>query len=470
MTKKILFTAIIILLSLVSFSQEMNNTLYFLRFSPQANLLNPSMTPEAKVWVGFPGLNSIGLQYNNNSFNLGDVIVKKKNYTGDKPYMISIDNLYDAMSEKSTININTDISLLSIGIRSKRDVFTLDIRHKNTISVGFDKSLFGFFKEGSVAYKGKSVEFGDTQLNSLAYNEIALGYSRELDDEKKLIVGGKLKMIMGISSLNMSDSNLSLNIASDGLSANVRSKMDVRVAGPIKFKDPKAIEFKFDDMEFDDSDIGGTMLGTDNLGFGIDLGMQYKLTEDISLYASVLDIGFVNWKSGHNIYMNADYDWEGIDFSKHIKDSNVDALEDLADDLEEEFKLTKKDEGFTQALPTKLYVGGQYKVKEWFTAGLLSRTQFYNGRVYSSLTASGNVKTGKRLSASLSYSVVNNSYTNVGFGFTVQGGPIQFYMVTDNIFAGNIASAQLVNLRLGMNIRVGLTSKRKVDVTDVMVN
>jgi len=468
MMKKLIYTVILLLFSYVSFSQEMNNTLYFLRYSPQANSLNPAITLEAKVWVGFPALSSIGLQYNNNSFNLEDIIIKKKNYTGDKPYMISIDNLYDNLSNNTTINMNTDITLMSIGIRAKRDVYTLEMKHKNTFSMGFDKSLVGFFKEGTAAYKGETIQFGDTQFNGLAYNEIAIGYSRELDKEKKFIVGAKLKLIMGIASMDMSDSNLSLDIAKDGLSANVRSKMDVRVAGPILFKNPNAEEFKIDDVDYDDSDVAGTALGSNNLGFGIDLGVQYRLLENVTLYASVLDLGFINWKEGHNVFMNADYDWDGIDFTNQIKDDSFDAMEEFSDELEKEFVLTKKDEGFIQALPAKLFIGGQYKVKEWFTAGLLSRTQFYNGRVYSSLTASGNIAATRRLSASLSYSVLNNSYTNVGLGVTAQLGPLQLYMVTDNIFAANLATTQLVNARFGMNIRVGLKKKRKLEELELV--
>ena len=273
---------------------------------------------------------------------------------------------------------------------------------------------------------------------------------------------------MGIASMDMSDSNLSLDIAKDGLSANVRSKMDVRVAGPILFKNPNAEEFKIDDVDYDDSDVAGTALGSNNLGFGIDLGVQYRLLENVTLYASVLDLGFINWKEGHNVFMNADYDWDGIDFTNQIKDDSFDAMEEFSDELEKEFVLTKKDEGFIQALPAKLFIGGQYKVKEWFTAGLLSRTQFYNGRVYSSLTASGNIAATRRLSASLSYSVLNNSYTNVGLGVTAQLGPLQLYMVTDNIFAANLATTQLVNARFGMNIRVGLKKKRKLEELELV--
>lgn len=460
--KKLFYTTVLVLLSFISFSQELNNTLYFLRYSPQANYLNSAINPEADVWVGFPGFTSFAFQYNNNSFNIEDVLVKKGG--GEKPVKIDINHLYDAMSQNSTINMNTEIALFSLGLRFKDDYWTLDIRNKNTVAMGFDKSFIGFFKEGTTPFLGKTIEFGDTQLNALAYNEIAFGYSHLFDVEHNFVLGAKLKFILGIASLDMTDSNLSMKIADDGMSANVKANTNIRLAGPVKFDETQGADFKIKDMEFDDSNILKTAFGTDNIGLGLDIGMQYSINEDISLYASVLDIGYINWSNAYNINMTADYNWSGINFSNQIKDSNIDAMEELSDDLEEEFKLNKKDKSFVQALPTKIYVGGQYNVKEWFKAGLLCRTQFYNGRVYSALTASGNFFTSKRLSASVSYTMANNSYNNIGFGFTTQTGPMQFYFVTDNILAANFTKAQLINFRFGMNIRVGLKNKPQAEV------
>jgi len=459
MLKKIIYTAIALIFTLAANSQEMNNTLYFLRYSPQANSLNPAINPEAKVWGGIPGLTSIGLNYNNNSFSLSDLLVNTK--TGDKPVKIDINNLYSSMAQNTTINMNNEIVLMSVGIKAKNQYFTLDIKHKNNISFGFDKSIIGFFKEGTVGYLGKSVEFGDTQMNALAYNEIAIGYSREIGKDKKLVIGGKLKAIMGVASVDMRDSQLSLSLASDGMDATVRSKQDVRIGGPIRTKigvDPN--DFKVGDLEIDDNAGPSAFMGTDNLGFGIDLGATYKVMDKVTLYASILDLGYIKWSNGTNVLMDADYLWKGINYTETIKDDNIDAMDQLSDDLEENFKLQKEDKSFTQMLPTKIYIGGQYEVKEWFTAGILNRNQFYYGRLYSSLTLSGNVKAGRRLSASVSYSVVNNSYTNIGFGFTSQLGPLQLYMVTDNVLASNLTNAQLVNFRMGLNIRVGLPKKK----------
>ena len=91
MIKRIIYTATILLFTLVVSSQEMNNTLYFLKYSPQSNALNPAITPDAKIWVGFPALSSISLNYNNNSFGLSDLLINRG--IGEKPVKIDINNI-----------------------------------------------------------------------------------------------------------------------------------------------------------------------------------------------------------------------------------------------------------------------------------------------------------------------------------------------------------------------------------------
>jgi len=54
------------------------------------------------------------------------------------------------------------------------------------------------------------------------------------------------------------------------------------------------------------------------------------------------------------------------------------------------------------------------------------------------------------------YSAVNGTYDNLGLGLALRGGPLQFYMVNDNILAlANPVRADFVNIRFGMNILVG---------------
>jgi hypothetical protein len=69
---------------------------------------------------------------------------------------------------------------------------------------------------------------------------------------------------------------------------------------------------------------------------------------------------------------------------------------------------------------------------------------------------------GKVLSASASYSIYNRSYNNFGLGLTVNGGPVQLYIVTDNILGVFIPhKAKNLHLRCGINLTFGRKEKEK---------
>jgi hypothetical protein len=94
--------------------------------------------------------------------------------------------------------------------------------------------------------------------------------------------------------------------------------------------------------------------------------------------------------------------------------------------------------------------------------GALSRTEIFNGKIQSSLTLSANARFFRNLSTSLSYSALNNSYNNIGFGLAAKFGPLQFYTITDNIMAAiKPNSAQIANIRFGFNLLFGCKDKTK---------
>ena len=69
------------------------------------------------------------------------------------------------------------------------------------------------------------------------------------------------------------------------------------------------------------------------------------------------------------------------------------------------------------------------------------------------------------LSASISYSIMNGSYNNIGFGLVLGGAPFQIYIISDNASAalwGHQTTS--VNFRFGLNVAFGFRKKdKKVD-------
>lgn len=82
-------------------------------------------------------------------------------------------------------------------------------------------------------------------------------------------------------------------------------------------------------------------------------------------------------------------------------------------------------------------------------------------------TASINKEFGRRVGTSLSYTITNNSFNNIGAGLSLNFAPIQIYFVGDNILrmplslmAGKnlnpyVNSLQYFNFRMGINFIFG---------------
>ncbi len=430
---------------------------------PQSNQLNPAIQPECKVFLGFPGLSSIYVNYANNGFTYSDIIKDGTGLQKDS-LVVDINSFHDALQSTNTIVNQLDYTFFSLGIRAKKMFFTLDVSSKIDNRLGFDKGLVSFLKNGNAGYMGRTANLGAIGLDGTAYNEVALGVSKQVTE--KLTVGVKAKMLFGVANMHMDQSNLSVYTSESGDLVQLRSKQLMKVSMPLDVT--QDADGYIDDVDVLDDDFDGTFFsGTNNKGFAFDLGATYQFNDRTTFYASILDIGGIKWNDTYELSQDATFDWQGGDWSQsgNSNDPNYreieDVMEDLTDSIADAFRFKDKAGSYSRALPTKIYLGGSYKLNERVNVGAVSRTEIFNGKVRPSLSLSANTRVIRNFSASLSYSMVNNSYNNVGVGIAAKLGPFQIYAVSDNILAMNPNTAKTANLRFGMNMMFGCRKKTK---------
>jgi hypothetical protein len=452
--------------AILASGQKMNNTLYLMQNVPQSNQLNPAIQPECKVFVGFPALSSIYFNYSNNSFAYSDIIHKGTGIRKDS-LIVDINKFHDALKSTNFITQQIDLSLFALGIRAKNFYFTFDIIEKNDFHTSADKEIISFLKDGNYNYRGKTADFGGLGLDANHYREFALGVSKKIND--KWTVGVKGKLLFGIANLNMEKSDVSITTSLTGDQVDLRSRQLLNVSLPINqigFNDNGFV----DDINFDGDDFDQDFaLNTDNKGLAIDLGATYQMDEKTTLYASIVDLGYINWKTDvHQFTQDATFKYTGADLTQS-GNSNApdykeveDAFDDLVDDLKDEFMISDDAKSYRTALPTRLYMGGSYKVSKRLNFGALSRTEIYNSKIHSSLTLSANARVIRNVSTSISYSMVNNTYNNIGVGLATKLGPFQLYMVSDNILAPiNPKNFQNFSFRFGLNMLFGCRDKTR---------
>lgn len=460
-------TGILILLLSVSVSaQKMNNTLYLMQNVPQSNQLNPAIQPECKVFVGFPALSSIYLNYSNSSFGYNDIITDGTGIRKDS-LVVDINSFHDALQTTNFISQQFELTLFALGIRAKDYFFTLDVIEKQDSRFSFDQEMVTFLKDGNYPYRGRTANWGGLGMDASYYHEVALGVSKKIND--KWTVGIKGKMLFGIANMHMEDSDISVFTSASGNEIILNSEHRLRVSMPINQVGLDSDGF-VDDIDLDGDDYDADFFAnTDNKGFAVDLGMTYQMDEKTRLYASILDIGSINWKTnGYEFSQKGSFTWTGADWSQsgNSNDPNYREIEDVFDDLTDsivdEFRVNDKVGSYSVGLPTKIYLGGTHDLNKKVNVGALSRTEIFNGKIQSSLTFSANARFFRNLSTTLSYSVVNNSYNNIGFGLATKLGPTQFYVVSDNVMAAiKPNTAHLANIRFGINFLFGCKDKTK---------
>ena len=467
-TKSLIF-CLILIGGFLSLSAQESTTLYFMKGMPQSDLMNPALHNDSSaVVIGLPGLAGTYFDFNSD-FAINDLIHKGTGARADS-LIVDIDKFHNALKPRNSVQQNFNIPLFYLGIRVKKSFFSFGITEKEMSRFSFDKNLITFIIEGNGSHMNENFDLGTIGFDAFQYREYAFGYSNELI-KNKLTVGAKVKALYGKSAVQTNKMNLSVETAADGSYLNLSSDMNINISAPVKVEYDQ--DNYFSGMNADDVEVKDYMLQKGNTGIAFDLGAVYKLTPKITLTGSVIDLGKITYKSDV-ITLNhvSTYKWEGIDFSNSIDESKPDYVDpsDLMDDelkkIENSFKPKKSEfgsEAFDMNLPMKIYLGGTYQLSKNFNVGLLDRMYKHGNISENTVTLSANAMLGRFLSLTGSYSMIDKSTNNLGFGMAFRLGFMQWYLVSDNLMALNDPSkAEFVNLRFGMNILFGRKHKPKV--------
>ncbi len=269
----------------------------------------------------------------------------------------------------------------------------------------------------------------------MGYLEFGMGGTYMVN--RDLTIGGRIKFLKGIANATTHTSLLDISLSNE-YAITVQADADIRTSGIHNFGE-------------DDFDAGDSWRDyTRNNGVALDLGAMYRINDRITVGASLIDLGGIRWKNDTYAYRidpeKAHYTFEGIDLNRILND-DVAYMDDLLDSLQQQFEPTEGAIGaYRTPLPSKLYLSGTYKFGRNFTAGALIFAEKSKGRFMPGFTAALNKEFGRRVGASLTYTMTNNAYNNIGAGVSLNFAPFQLYFVGDNLLRVPIAIATQGNL------------------------
>lgn len=435
---------------------------YFMESMPNRHKLNPAMTPDYNYVSLLPVLGGFSVGTNAN-IGINDFLFSRNGelVTGLNK-QVSADEFLDGLKNDNYLEANLDLNIISFGFKAWGGFNTFDLSVKSTTGVNLPKDLFEFAKIGQRDGEATTYDFGNIYATSTNYVELAFGHSRQITDRFR--AGAKFKYLAGVARMDLSIDQMAVRMSQD--------RWSVRETGHAFTSEVLDIRYK-DNGEIDDVDYG--KVGVAGNGIGIDLGATYRLLDNLTLSASLTDIGFISWKGSDASVDPDEFVFDGFHHLGAEDDpvTGESALDQETDQLEEDLKdlvrfRNETDARQTQSLSTTLNIGGEYSLlNNKISVGLLSSTRLGSKKKWSELMASANFRPVKWFQAT-----VNGSVSNLGhsMGLLLNFNPrgFNFYIGSDYVpfkYAkqGAPISTAKVDVVMGMTITFGHNKHKKED-------
>ncbi|MFT6370308.1 MAG: hypothetical protein ACJAWH_001391 [Maribacter sp.] len=461
---------LLLVLFCASLSAQNKQVLYDFNDIPQALMVNPGMETDFQWYAGVPLLSGISGYAGTNGITVNDIFADDGLDINDKVRGLMINGL----TTRDEFSQALKVDLFNGGFRSPYSnifySFGAYLEMANILYWPKDYIILAF--DGNANQLNTRFNLGDLKTRGSTVAVYHFGINKKIN--KKLTAGARAKLYSGITDFN-STNNKGYLVNNEGQNNTIATTLSA-------------------DMQFRNSGFGalstaedqGTLANTfvkraifgGDLGLGMDLGFTYHLNERTAITGSVLDLGFI-YHSGnvykYNLKGNATIEGIQINVLQELADLNRDFWQDLVDDVEELIPFETTNSAYVTFRPTKLNASirhdfgapiGSEEACDCGTDGSNNRTVKYRNGIGGQLFAINRPRGpqvaltgfylrrfGRFMTIKGTYTIDKFSSTNVGVGINLQAGPVNFYLMGDNLLSyQNIAASNYASFQLGLNI------------------
>ncbi|MCM1078996.1 MAG: DUF5723 family protein [Bacteroidales bacterium] len=437
------------------------NSAYFTEDQKFRHTLNPAFGNEQN-YVSVPALGNLNVNVHGN-FGYQDVVMKnpmpggKRMTTFMNPY-ISVDEALAGFGTNNRVAGNVSLAVLSAGFKGFGGYNTVELNVRTSFGAALPYELFEFAKNTG----NKNYEIGDVSASAIGYAELAFGHSRQIND--KLRVGGKFKLLFGGARADVKLRNLKADLsAEDKWIVSGEGEADVSMKG---------FTFKSETKEYNDEDRGsyeyvndvdvdGAGLG--GFGMAVDLGGVYKINDDWTVSAALLDLGFIRWSNDMRaVNRQKAFEFDGFHDISVNSGSGVsfdDQIDNYGDQLADFANLTDEGDrgGRTTGIGATMVFGGEYTLPAYrkLKFGALSTTRINGDFSWTEGRISANYAPLSWLNGGVSFAV-NSFTTSCGWILNIHPKGYNFFIGMDHILGKTskemIPLSSNASISLGMNI------------------
>lgn len=338
-------------------------------------------------------------------------------------------DIFTRMLRHPSFRQNVEVSWLNFTYRTKRGFLNFNIAERQFFTTSLKGELLDFLFRSDIL----STPIGRSQkipFQAAHYREYSLGYAYT-SRSKKLSAGLRAKLYFGkfafYGNIQGSINNLSNNYA-------------VTTAGIVHISLPEEMiispDSKINRIDLSKENILNYFWNSGNPGLGMDLGIHYKVNPRLSVSASMVNLGKINWKSEVNsrsmetqFYLIPDtYEPDTLEVPTLIKRDKLSyaGIFYLS-------RLERDSAAFSRALPLHWYAGIKYQVSPLLSISLTDRYTVIKNLSYNSLTLLANFNVNAKLTLSTGYAMIGDAYFNLPMGLFLKQNFGQVYLGTDNL-------------------------------------
>ena len=497
-SSKLIGVFFIMLVCTLSANAQFLRTSYFMEGTHYRQQLNPALTP-TKGYFNLPVIGAVNATVGSTSLGYQDII----DIIDDGDDFYTKPDFMNRLKDNNKLNVNFSTEILSAGWYKGKNFWSFNIGLRTDIGANLTKNMFTFLNEMETVeenWRNSNYDISGQQLNINAYTEIGLGLSRQINS--RLTVGARVKALLGIG-------NMELKLNRVAMSANLPSDQQInqwssesywnsmtpsqaaQAAQELKdkFNNYHAnltvgaeLKSSFKGLELQeeegkdyvtDFDFDSGKLGIAGYGFGIDLGASYKILDNLTVSASVLDLGFISWSKSSTKIASANpdpIDIKGSTYANMVDLNNPNTVMNAVNQLQNDaqgymdrvtngdvldydmlqLEVSDAKESRKSRLASILVLGAEYGFfNNKLAVGVLSTTRFVQPDALTELTFSANYRPKSWFNVALSYSAIQSAGKSFGLGLKL--GPL--FVGTDYMFLGKNSNS--VNGFVGVSIPLG---------------
>ncbi|MDE6354151.1 MAG: hypothetical protein K2L56_03690 [Prevotella sp.] len=442
------------------------NSAYFTEDYQFRHTMNPAFANE-RSYVSIPALGNINVKIQGN-FGYEDIIMPNPMYPSESekrmttfmnPY-ISAGQALDGLSTGNNRIIgDVGVTLLSGGFKAWGGYNTVEVNSKTSFGVSLPYGLLEFAKN----IGNNNYDIGDINVNAQSYVELALGHSRQIND--KLRLGAKLKLLFGVARADLLMKDMKAEFASEDkwivsgeAQANVSMKGFAYKQETADYKEEGRGQYqRINDVDIDGAGLGG-------FGMAVDLGGVYKINDDWTVSASLLDLGFISWSNDMQAVNISDrFEFGGFHDVAVTRDRGGEKLSEksdrYADQLKEFANLRDNGDqgGRTTGIGMTINLAGEYTLPVYrkIKLGALSSTRIRGAYTWTEGRLSANYTPLKWLDGGVSFAV-NSFSTSMGWVINIHPKGYNFFIGMDHLLGKTskegIPLSSNANVALGMSV------------------